>query len=65
MPHFTTEYSANLDAHRYDRNRRGRAQGRGGSAPAPRSWFEQGLPFTRQKVREAQFVADVTGQIEN
>ncbi len=29
-------------------------------APAPRSWFEQGSPFTGQPVREPQFVADVT-----
>jgi catechol 2,3-dioxygenase len=29
-------------------------------APAPRSWFEQGSPFTDQAVREPQFVADVT-----
>src|SRR5438552_111901 len=29
-------------------------------APAPRSWFEQGSPFRGQKVREPQFVADVT-----
>ncbi len=28
-------------------------------APAPRSWFEQGSPFTGQTVREPQFVADV------
>jgi hypothetical protein len=28
-------------------------------APAPRSWFEQGSPFTGQAVREPQFVADV------
>ena len=29
-------------------------------APAPRSWFEQGSPFTGQAVREPAFVADVT-----
>jgi len=29
-------------------------------APAPRSWFEQGSPFSGQKVREPLFVADVT-----
>jgi catechol 2,3-dioxygenase len=29
-------------------------------APAPRSWFEQGSPFTGQPVREPAFVADVT-----
>jgi catechol 2,3-dioxygenase len=29
-------------------------------APAPRSWFEEGSPFAGQKVREPQFVADVT-----
>ena len=29
-------------------------------APAPRSWFEQGSPFTGQPVREPLFVADVT-----
>jgi catechol 2,3-dioxygenase len=29
-------------------------------APAPRSWFEQGSPFTGEKVREPAFVADVT-----
>ena len=29
-------------------------------APAPRSWFEQGSPFTGQPIREPQFVADVT-----
>ena len=29
-------------------------------APAPRSWFEQGSPFTGQQGREPQFVADVT-----
>ena len=28
-------------------------------APAPRSWFEQGSPFTGQAIREPQFVADV------
>jgi catechol 2,3-dioxygenase len=28
-------------------------------APAPRSWFEEGSPFTGQKVREPQFKADV------
>ncbi|BAL78238.1 3,4-dihydroxyphenylacetate 2,3-dioxygenase [Bradyrhizobium cosmicum] len=28
-------------------------------APAPRSWFEQGSPFTGQTVREPKFVADV------
>ncbi len=28
-------------------------------APAPRSWFEQGSPFTGQAVREPKFVADV------
>lgn len=29
-------------------------------APAPRSWFEEGTPFTGQAVREPAFVADVT-----
>jgi catechol 2,3-dioxygenase len=29
-------------------------------APAPRSWFENGSPFTGQDVREPLFVADVT-----
>jgi catechol 2,3-dioxygenase len=29
-------------------------------APAPRSWFEQGSPFTGQTLREPCFVADVT-----
>ena len=29
-------------------------------APAPRSWFEEGSPFTGQAVREPAFVADVT-----
>jgi catechol 2,3-dioxygenase len=29
-------------------------------APAPRSWFEQGSPFSGQAVREPLFVADVT-----
>ena len=28
-------------------------------APAPRSWFEQGSPFSGQAVREPKFVADV------
>ena len=29
-------------------------------SPAPRSWFEQGSPFSDQAVREPQFIADVT-----
>jgi catechol 2,3-dioxygenase len=29
-------------------------------APAPRSWFEQGSPFSGQPIREPLFVADVT-----
>ncbi|MGH2929767.1 MAG: VOC family protein, partial [Solirubrobacteraceae bacterium] len=29
-------------------------------APAPRSWFEQGSPFTGETLREPLFVADVT-----
>jgi catechol 2,3-dioxygenase len=29
-------------------------------APALRSWFEQGSPFSGQAIREPLFVADVT-----
>jgi catechol 2,3-dioxygenase len=29
-------------------------------APAPRSWFEQGSPFSGSKVREPAFAAQVT-----
>src|SRR5262249_57293088 len=30
-------------------------------SPAPRSWFEEGSPFTGQAVREPRFVAGGTG----